>query len=216
MIVYKSRFLTRAEVWFDDHVNNGFSKGVDWILYRHCSRPVPGTRWRHFSNLSIDLTQSPEELMAQMSVHTAYKIRRARDREKVICERCDVRDRAVLDQYEQMYNRFATQRGLAFLDRGWFDSLAATGALRLSVARDSSGTPLVFHTIYQNASRASSLEAVSLYKDFSDSAARNALGRAHRYLVWYDLLRCKEQGIQERRIKPCSKSTSSKEDLVDK
>src|SRR6476661_1694574 len=80
MIVYKSRFLTRGEVWFDDPPGRN---SVDWIIYNHRSKPVRRARTKPFHTLLIDLTASPDELLAQMGKDTVYKIKRARDKDNV-------------------------------------------------------------------------------------------------------------------------------------
>jgi hypothetical protein len=194
MIIYSSRFLTRSEVWFDDEPGN--IRAVDWILYNLRSCPVPGAKGRYFYNYSIDLTQSTGQLLAQLNDDTAYKIRRARDRDKIICECCDPDDPAVLDRFEAMYNSFAPMKGMPPLDRTRMNSIASTGALNLSVAKDSQGDVLGYHANYRNRHRATQLYLPSLYRRFSDSASRNAIGRANRYLVWSDILRYKEQGLK--------------------
>ena len=94
MITYKSRFLTRSEVWFDDEP--GDTGSSDWILYNQRTNPVPGADCRYFYTYCIDLTPSREELLARFNKDTAYKIRRARERDKIICECCDPSDPAIL------------------------------------------------------------------------------------------------------------------------
>ena len=194
MIIYPSRLLTRGEVWFDEEP--GDIRSVDWILHNLCSRPAPGARWRYFHNCFIDLTQSTGQLTEQLNKDTAYKIRRARDRDKILCECCDASDPAVLDRFEDMYNPFAATKGLSRLDRSRTDSMAATGALDLSVARDSNGNALVYHANYRDCRRATQMASPSLYWKIPGSAARNLIGRANRYLIWNDMLRYKEQGLK--------------------
>jgi len=194
MIVYRSRFLTRAEVWFDDEP--GDTRSSDWIRYNQRPDPVPGADCKYFYTCVIDLTQSREQLLARFDKDTAYKIRRARDRDKIICECCDPSDPAVISRFEEMYNPFAALKGLRPLDRARVDSMAAAGALDLSVAKDSHGNALVYHANYRNQHRATELYLPSLYRQLSDSAARNAIGRANRYLVWSDIIRYKEQGLR--------------------
>src|SRR5205085_5753337 len=99
MITYRSRFLTRAEVWFDNQPTVS-PKPVDWILYHQRSRPVPGAKSRGFYTLLIDLSLSQEQLLAALSEDTAYKIRRARERDKIICECCDPHDKSVMNRFE--------------------------------------------------------------------------------------------------------------------
>ncbi len=194
MIVYSSRFLTRGEVWFDNEPDD--AQSVDWIIYHQRSRPVPRAKWRYFYTSIIDLTQSREQLVAQLNQDTAYKIRRARDRDKILCEGCDPRDPAIISLFEQMYNQFAAMKGLYRLDRARMESMAAAGVLDLSVAKDPRGNALVYHANYRDRCRATELELPSLYRKLSDSASRNAIGRANRYLIWSDMLRYKEQGLK--------------------
>ena len=194
MIVYSSRFLTRGEVWFDNEPDD--AQSVDWIIYHQRSRPVPRAKWRYFYTSIIDLTQSREQLVAQLNQDTAYKIRRARDRDKILCEGCDPRDPAIISLFEQMYNQFAAMKGLYRLDRARMESMAAAGVLDLSVAKDPRGNALVYHANYRDRCRATELELPSLYRKLSDSASRNAIGRANRYLIWSDMLRYQEQGLK--------------------
>src|SRR5467141_2270684 len=111
MITYRSRFLTRSEVWFDEEP--GDTRSTDWIVYNQRPVPVPGAKCRYFYTYLIDLTQSREQLMARLNEDTAYKIRRARDRDKIICENQDPRDPKVINHFEQVYNQFAATKGLA-------------------------------------------------------------------------------------------------------
>lgn len=194
MIVYASRFLTRAEVWYDDEPAD--TRSVDWVVYQQRSQPVPGTKWRYFHNYFIDLTQSAGQLLKQLNEDTAYKIRRARDRDHIVCESCDLREPGALDCFEKEYNQFAAAKGLSRLNRAQTESMAAAGVLDLSVARDAQGNGLVYHANYRGRQRATQLHSPSLYWKFSGSASRNMIGRANRYLIWSDLMRYQEQGLK--------------------
>jgi hypothetical protein len=194
MIIYKSRFLTRGDVWFDNEP--GDTRSVDWILYHQRSRPVPGAKTSFFYTYIVDLTQSPEQLLANMNKDNAYKIRRARERDKIVCESCDPRDPAVMDHFEQMNNAFAAMTGRMPLNRAQTESLAAAGALDLSVAKDPQGKVLVYHSDYRDDCRARALHLPRLYRKDSSSAERNYIGRANRYLTWSNILRYKEQGLK--------------------
>jgi hypothetical protein len=194
MFTYPSRFLTRAEAWYDDQPDD--VRSVDWILYRLRPRPVPGARCRDFHNYLVDRTQLVADLQARLHRDNAYKIRRARDRDRIVCEGCDPSDAATLDRFEEMYNPFAAMKRLAPLDRARLNGMADAGVLDLSVARDSEGRELVFHANYRDDQRASQLQAPSLYPGLSDSATRNLIGRANRYLFWNDILRYKEAGLK--------------------
>lgn len=194
MITYKSRFLTRAEVWYDDDPED--TRGVDWILYERRSQPVAGARTGHYYTYAIDLTQSAEQLLANLSKDTAYKIRRARERDRITCEICDPREPSVLGNFEKMYNAFAALKGRTPLNWGRIQSMAAAARLDLSVAKDAQGKALVYHANYHDSERATSLESPSLYRTLSDSGARNLIGRANRYLTWANILRYKGRQLK--------------------
>jgi hypothetical protein len=195
MITFKSRFLRRAEVWFDNEPTCT-GRPVDCIVYYLRSRPIPGAQCRSFYTLLVDLSQSQEQLRAQLNDDTAYKVRRARDRDKIICECCNSRDPAVLDRFEEVYNAFAAMKNLPPLNRARFENLAAADVLDISVAKDPQGNALVYHANYRDKRRATQLELPSLYRALPQSAARNFSGRANRYLTWSNILRYKAEGLK--------------------
>src|SRR5215831_8351775 len=141
MFTYNSRFLKRAEVWYNDAPGDMHS--LDWILYHRRSSPVPGTKTRVISTYFIDLKQSLEQLLAHLNKDTAYKIRRARDRDNIECANCNPCSPEIMDHFEQMYNVFAKLKGLAPLHRARMESMAAAGVLDLSAAKDQQGNILV-------------------------------------------------------------------------
>jgi hypothetical protein len=194
MITYKSRFLTRAEVWYDDEADD--SVPADWIVYYRRSRPLPGAKTLSICTYAIDLTLTEEQLRANLKRDTACKIRRARDRDKIVCEVCDPCDPAVMDRFEEMYNIFAPMKGLLPLCRPKLDNMAAQGLLDLTAARHPDGKVLVYHANYRDSRRATGMEVPSLYRQLADSSERNLNSRANRLLTWADILRYKAQGLK--------------------
>ncbi len=193
MHIYKSRFLVRGEVWFDHEPDQ---TPVDWIFYHQRRQPVPGARWKYFHTMVLDLSRSPEALLAGLNNTTAYHVRRARERDKVTCDCPSSVSRELLDQFEEAYKAFATTKGLPPLDRPFLDQLAKDGCLELSFARSSEGELLAYHSYYRDSSRSCLLQTFSLYRLVSSSTSRNALSRANRYLFWCDILRHQEQGLK--------------------
>lgn len=194
MITYKSRFLTRAEVWYDDEADDGVP--ADWIVYFRRSRPVPGAKTESVCTYAIDLTLSEERLQANLKRDTACKIRRARERDKIVCEVCDPCDPVTMGRFEEMYNAFAPMKGLMPLCRPKLEDMAAQGLLDMTAARHPDGKVLVYHANYRNAQRATGMEVPSLYRQLADSAERNLNSRANRLLTWTDMLRYKTQGLK--------------------
>jgi hypothetical protein len=193
MHIHRSRFLRRGEVWYDAEPDQ---TPVDWVLYHQRSRPVPRARWRFFYTILLDLSQTTEELQRQLHDSTAYKIRRAHTKDGVICESQRAVGPEVLDGFEEVYSRFAAMKGLPPLDRPFLDQLAKDGALELSIAKTPAGKGLAYHVYYCSPARSCLLHAASLYQLQSDSAARNTMGRANRYLFWHDIMRHKERGLK--------------------
>ncbi len=192
MLIYQSRFLVRGEVWYDHEPD---SHPVDWILYRQRSLPVPRTRWRYFHTLVIDLGQTAEVLLEQMNKSTASKVKRARDRDQIVCERIDP-DTAGINRFVAVYDQFAATKGLNPLDRSELEGLAAKRLLELSIAKNCAGEPLVFHAYYRDSDCSCFLHSASLHRMFSESTIRNAIGRATVFLFWNALLRHKAEGLK--------------------
>jgi hypothetical protein len=192
MITYTSRWMTRGEVWFDHEPGSG---NLDFILYNQRTKPLPHTRSREFYTLVLDLRASPQELLAQMDKTTVYKIKRARERDKIICESCDTSDPSVLRAFADYYDPFAKQRGWTLMDRHWLTKTAEAGALDLTRARSPEGEILVYHTLIRTKTRVRGLHSPSFFRDNSDSATRSYVGRANRFLHWHSMMRFKEEGV---------------------
>lgn len=195
LVIYKSRWLTRGEAWFN-HDPARATPPVDWVLYHQQSEPVPGTKARPFYNRLIDLRKSQRQLESELGEETAYKIRRAQDRDGIICESCDPLDTRVMNRFEQMYNEFAKSKSLEPLDRRRLESFAQAGVLDMSVAKHPQGNDLVFHANYRDTCRATQLELPSLYRTLASSSARNFSGRASRLLTWTNILRYQAEGLE--------------------
>ena len=193
MHIYKSHFLVRGEVWYDHEPDQ---TPVDWILYRQRSRPIPGARCKVFSTILLDLNQGQEVLLQQMSRSTSYGIRRACDKDKIVCQCLNPVSHEMLDSFEETYKGFAAIKGLPPLDRPFLDQLAKDSCLELSFATNPEGKSLAYHAYYRNLERSCLLHTFSLHQMLADSAARNAIGRANRYLFWCDIVRHQDKGLK--------------------
>src|SRR5260370_38361430 len=141
MLIYKSRFLTRGEVWFDDEADG---TPVDWIYYRQRPSPVAKTRWKYFYTLLIDLAKSPDQLMGEMDEKTVQKIKEAEEKDQTSWKRCEPKESNILDDVERMWNQFAAAQKSPPLDRAWLDRIIEAGALELSAATDPAGKGLPY------------------------------------------------------------------------
>ncbi len=193
MFVYKSRFFTRGEVWFDDEPGHA---QVDWVYHRQRSQPLPGSKSREFYTRLIDLQKSPEELFAGLEEKTATKITEASEKDRLRCERCDTQDGGLLDQVEEMWNRFATAQKAPMFERRWIEGFVQAGVLDLVNARDAAGTVLAYHLVLMAPRRARQLFAISPYTAVPDIARRNTVSRANCFIHWHNFLTFREQGIR--------------------
>jgi hypothetical protein len=194
MFTYQSRFLRRGEVWFDNQPNG---KRVDWILYRNRSKPVPRARSRNFYNRLIDLSKTPEQLLADMDPKTVVKLQKAADEDKLTYEWHLVTGASQLDEVELMWNQsIESKRRWGKLERYWLGQMISGGAFELTSAREPSGALVVFAGNFRDQHRAQQLLSVSPPRTALDPAGRAKTNRASCFLIWNTLLRLKEQGAQ--------------------
>src|SRR5258708_784935 len=136
MIIYRSRFLTRGEVWFD---NSPTEEPVDWIVYHQRSRPMSKGNWRPFYTRVMELTQPPDSLLGQMDGFTAADIKKAQKKDQTVCRKIDAKDRAVLNEFADFYDRFAALKHLGPADRHWLERTVDAGQLDIWAADDPEG-----------------------------------------------------------------------------
>src|SRR5690349_4213086 len=159
MFTYQSRFLRRGEVWFDNQPNG---KRVDWILYRNRSTPVPGARSRNFYNRLIDLSKTPEALLADMDPKPVVKIQQADDEDQLTFQGRVITDACELDEIELMWNQsIESKRRWGRLDRDWLREMIAARAFELASARDPAGALVVFAGMFREKQRVQQLISVS-------------------------------------------------------
>jgi hypothetical protein len=98
--------------------------------------------------------------------------------------------RAFADHYDE----FAPAKDLRRVFRPRLDLLARNGMLVLSRVTRGDDRALAWHSYAASSGRALLLYSASLFRDYADSADRNAIGRANRYLHWHDMLWFKAAG----------------------
>ncbi len=192
MLVYQSRFMTRAEVWYDEEPDGA---RVDWILHRQRSSPLANCRCKEVHTRLIPLGMTPAELFAGIEERTARKITEAQEKDKLRWERCGPKDVRSLDEAEAMWNQFALAQKTEPFDRTWLDQMFAANALDIAAARDPAGNLLAYHLVFLTPKRARQLIAISPYKAVPSFAWRNAVSRANCFIHWKNFLEYREQGI---------------------
>jgi len=159
MIVYQSRFLTRGEVWFENHPSR---EPVDWIVFHQRAQPCPKGNWRPFYTRVLDLKQNPDALLRQMDGFTASDIKKAENKDQTTCQRLEANDASVLEEFYEFYDRFAAWKQLPPADRYWLARTAKASKLEIWVANDPDHVPLVYHALYRDGNRARSVHLASV------------------------------------------------------
>src|SRR5882724_9917251 len=160
MFIYRSRFLTRGEVWYDEEPDGA---RVDWILHRQRSSPLSGPRWKEVYTRLIPLQKTPAELLGGMEERTVRKITEARERDRLRWERHAPDDAGILDQAEAMWNRFAAAQNTPRFEHDWLARMFEAGALDMAAAKDPAGDVLACHLVYLTPKRARQMVAISPY-----------------------------------------------------
>jgi hypothetical protein len=193
MIIYHSRFLTRGEVWFD---NPASSEPVDWIIFRQRSQPAAKGKWRPFYTRIVDLTQSPDALLAQMDGFTAADIKKAAKKDQTFCQKIDAKDQIALCEFADFYDRFAALKHLDPADRGWLERTAQADSLDIWAADTPAGERQAYHVFYREGERVRSLHAASFYAHASSKEAQRKIGRANRLLIWESMMHYQAAGLK--------------------
>jgi hypothetical protein len=192
MFIYRSRFLTRGEVWFDEEPAGA---AVDWIYHRQRSSPLAHYRWQHFYTRLIDLRKGSGELLAEIEDKTRRKVTEAQAKDRLRCERSDARDPKLMDAVEQMWNEFARAQNTPLFERDWLDRMREAGRLDLTAAKNPQGQVLAYHLVFLTPARARQILAISPHRAVPDVAWRGAVSRANCFIHWQNFLAFKTQGI---------------------
>jgi lipid II:glycine glycyltransferase (peptidoglycan interpeptide bridge formation enzyme) len=165
-----------------------------------CFFQQTGTRHPTFKPVqtsAIDLTAPLEDISAPLSKNTRYKINRA--------EREGFTPRLVTNPtveegslYAHYYDTFAKHKGLPPCNRAKLRALSSSAALLLSSISDGDGNLLAGHAYVKDDSvgRVRLLYSASHYRSSEDSSERNKIGRANRFLHWYEILTLKNLGFR--------------------
>lgn len=191
MITYRTRWLTRREVWFGEQPNHD---GADVLIYMQSPDPVPGVHCQEFATLVVDLTRETEQLLDAMPKNTRYEIRRAESKDGIEYQAWDDAH-AAFEPFCRAYDDFAALKQLPRADRIRLRGFLGAGMLDLTRVRSAEGHELVWHAYYRNESRARLLLSASLRRAELDPAQHGLVGRANRYHHWRDILRFKDAGI---------------------
>ena len=186
--------LPIGDVFFADSVHEDLPRAPLCVFQQTASRHH---RFKPVQTSVIDLTLPLEDIAAPMSSNTRYKIRRA--------EREGLLPRTVMDptaedrlQFADYFDAFAQHKGLPPCNRPKLAALSASSALLLSSVSDPGGQVLAAHAFVVDSSlgRVRLLYSASHFRGMADSGERNKVGRANRFLHWFEIQALKELGFR--------------------
>ena len=145
----------------------------------------------------INLKSDPAVIFSKLSSNTRYKIRRA-EREGVVGTFLSEISDGNLTRFIEHYNLFASQKDLPLANRDKLTKLMDAKSLIITEARNSKGALIVSHAYIadRESSRVRLLYSASHYRAIVDSEDRNFVGRANRFLHWYEIMEAAKAGYE--------------------
>jgi lipid II:glycine glycyltransferase (peptidoglycan interpeptide bridge formation enzyme) len=163
--------------------------------FSQAKKPLPGfeARTTPIINLKGDLGVT----FCKLSSNTRYKIRRA-EREGVTGVFTPSPSDGDLMRFTEHFNKFATQKKLPAANRDKLSKLSLGKNLTIIEAQDKDGNVIVSHAYIadQDSSRARLLYSASHYREVSDTEDRNYIGRANRFLHWFEIQEFARHGYE--------------------
>jgi lipid II:glycine glycyltransferase (peptidoglycan interpeptide bridge formation enzyme) len=194
MITSTKSSVRIVDLYYDETANCELK--ADVVRYNQSPDRKAGGFCTPFHTIVLDLTQSPEALLAGVKSHTRYKIRRAGDKDELDYSYSANPDEEAIRTFADHFDSCGAFKDLPKASRERMRTLADNGALDLSFIRDRSGELLAASSYVVTRGRARGLYAGASYRSTNDPSRRTFIGRANRYLYWRDILRLKESGIR--------------------
>lgn len=192
MITYRKAALRIAELWFNEEPDQ---LRFDIVRYFQRSAPLSQGKWTSFFTILVDLRQSTNVLLDNMTKDTRYEIRRADSRDRLTYHIWMPADHECLARFASFYSEYSAQKEPIQKGHGRLTELARMNALVLSEIRDESGESLVWHAYYFTKDRVRLLHSASFLRNTDDSARKSMLGRANRFHHWRDILAFAERSV---------------------
>jgi lipid II:glycine glycyltransferase (peptidoglycan interpeptide bridge formation enzyme) len=194
MILSTRSSVRIADLYFNEQPADGLK--VDVVRFNQSPARIPGAICTPFPTIVLDLSQSPEEMLAKMKSHTRYKIRRAEEKDDLTYVFSDNGDPNIVRTFSEHLDTCAALKNLPLVSRERLAILAGNHALDVSFIRDNSGAIIAASSFILTPSRVRGLYAGASYRAAHDPSRRTMIGRANRYLYWRDILRFRDNKIR--------------------
>lgn len=192
-INFRRRGLRVREIYFDDE-DGSARRGADFVRVVGMPEAAEGAPASRSHTAVVDLSPSPEDLLAAMAKGTRYEIRRARDKDGLDAVCFDRPQPSLICEFADYYDEFARSKSLKPIFRPRLGALAEEGALMISRAPAGGRDALVWHAYARAEHHALLLYSASQFRVHEDPADRAVAGRANRFLHWHDMLHFKMSG----------------------
>lgn len=183
-----------SDIFFSPDPSRSESPG--WIsFFIQANSPADG--FYPFKTHIIDLRPESGAIFSGISHGARYKIRRA-EREGIAAEFNAHPTNSDVAEFSSFFDQFAQQKHLARSNRKKLIALRARDSLILSSAKDSLGRVLARHAYVadQSCARLRLLYSASHFRGSTDSEERNMIGRANRFLHWFEMQEAKRSGYE--------------------
>jgi hypothetical protein len=145
----------------------------------------------------VDLAVDNGVLFASLSSNTRYKIRRA-EREGISPFFNSTPSVSDLEVFCSYFNTFARAKCLPLSNRNKLLGLCNASSLILAGVHDTQGELLVMHAYMadRDIERIRLLYSASHFRSITDTEERNRIGRANRFLHWYEMSTGRSHGYR--------------------
>jgi len=202
-VTYERKWLKRNEIWFCEDMESAVTKSeADLVLVHRIDRLSIDDRCSSAiinkqHSLITDLKAEPEELFQRLNKNYRYEINRA-NKEGVQCVSYlskDLRSNPeVLALFEREYSDFVRSKGIAnAYNKPAMDQYIANSNVLLTRA-SKDGKVYAQHIYLHDETIARLLYSVSNFR--TEGLDPSLVGRANKYLHWYDIQYLCKEGIE--------------------
>lgn len=193
LITLRRKYLLKiGEVYFTPDYKQKV-ESADIVAYLHSLKPCEGAS--ELYTLHIDLSQSKEKLFSGISKRTRRRINTAINKDCLdYLINCSPTDQEI-KKFAVFYNIFARNKGIGKCNPNKLKALRDEKGLFISTVRNKKGENLCYHAYLGDTEFTRILYSASHFRLSEETAWRNLIGRANRFLHWMDLNYFKDQGF---------------------
>lgn len=182
------------EIYFVDDYQQALTD-ADLSVVIFCGNYPPRLPHKIKGNIGIDLSQPVEKIFAGFSRAFRQDIRNSIRDDYFLVERRTKPDEKELEAFCEYFNEFSRQKSIHTISRGNLEYfIEADSFLYTKVLDKKTGQPLCFLTYILHKNRASGQFGCSHFRLMQESAERNKIGKANKYLHYQNMLYFKEKG----------------------